>query len=165
MMNQPDTPPRSPPCVAIACLSGGRTRAPCVQAGCTSFPRVFRNSWMGRTQIRFSRSLRSLSRTAVLWLQCLTSLRSGATVRRWRNVPLIKFSMRLPPSFPDAWITPFYLVLVTGQRSRRPWPIVNHLTQSYYSPTLPVPVALIQPFLRGNGYLLTTVPLSDAICG
>ena len=52
-------------------------------------------------------------------------------------------SMQLPPSFPDSWITPFCLILVTGQRSPRPWPIINHLTQFYYSLTLPVPVALI----------------------
>jgi hypothetical protein len=73
--------------------------------------------------------------------------------------------MRLPPSLPDAWITAFCLALVPGQRSRRSWSIVNQLTQSYYSPALPVPVALIQPFLRGNGYLPTAVPLSDAIYG
>ena len=57
MMNRPDPPPRSPPCVVIVCLSGGGTTLR-VQAGCTSFPRVFRSSWMGGTPIRFSQCLR-----------------------------------------------------------------------------------------------------------
>ena len=92
-------PTRSAASMAIACLSGGRTRAAGSRPSWLYDFSVFRSSWMSGTQIQFSRCLRSLSGRRV-WLECIISLDLGLQSGGEETYNLSSFRCDFRPLFP-----------------------------------------------------------------